>query len=111
LVSRLSSLVALDITPSRPLLANLTTTKLKTAIPYGWDRKQFEFLRQEILPPALQKTEAPFAKLYKANLETNSATFMLPQTALNWETNFMLALATLLFGMILLWVSRKYSHG
>ena len=111
LVSRLSSLVALDITPSRPLLANLITTKLKIAIPHGWDKKQFEFLRQDILPPALQKTEAPFAKLYKANLETNSAIFALPQTALNWKTNFMLALATLLFGIILLWISRKYSHG
>ena len=103
--------MALDITPSRPLLANLITTKLKIAIPHGWDKKQFEFLRQDILPPALQKTEAPFAKLYKANLETNSAIFTLPQTALNWKTNFMLALATLLFGIILLWISRKYSHG
>ena len=110
LVSRLSSLVALDITPSRPLMSRLTKSKLPLAIPYGWDTEQFEFLRQDILPPMLQKTEAPFAKLYKANLETNSATYALPQTALNWKHGFMFALLALFLGILLLWASRKRSN-
>ncbi len=110
LVSRLSSLVALDITPSRPLMSRLTKSKLPPAIPYGWDKEQFEFLRQDILPPMLQKRDAPFAKLYKANFETNTATYALPQTALNWKHTIWLALMALFLGMLLLWASWKRSN-
>jgi hypothetical protein len=91
-------------------MSRLTKSKLPPAIPYGWDTEQFEFLRQDILPPMLQKTEAPFAKLYKANLETNSATYALPQTALNWKHGFMFALLALFLGILLLWASRKRSN-
>ena len=37
LVSRLTSMVAVDITPSRPQGINFDTSKLKVAIPNGWD--------------------------------------------------------------------------
>ena len=110
LVSRLSSLVALDVTPSRPQQANLTTIKLKIAIPYGWDETQFDFNYEDILPPSLQKTELPFARIYKANLASGSVTYTLPKTALNWKLSLMMAFLTLLLGSTLLWSSRKISN-
>ena len=107
LVSRLSSLVALDVTPTRPLQASLKTTKIKPAIPHGWDRKQFDFSYEDVLPPSLQKSELPFAKIYKASLALKSQTYELPKTALNWLAKVLLALAALSFGVLLLWVSRR----
>ena len=111
MVSRLSSLVALDVTPSRPLMSRLLKSKLPIAIPHGWDKNQFEFLRQEILSPALLKTAAPFAKILKASLKTSSSTYALPQTALNWRSSFMLAFAILFLGTSLLLVSRRTFNG
>ena len=55
LVSRLSSMVAVDITPSRPLGVEIVTAKLKAAIPSGWDAKQFEYNYKEIVPSRLQQ--------------------------------------------------------
>ena len=110
LVSRLSSLVALDVTPTRPLQVSLTTSKIKTAIPHGWDRRQFEFSYEDVLPPSLQKSDLPFAKIYKASLANKSTTYALPKSALNWKLSVMLAMAALFFGLTLLWVSRQTSN-
>ena len=41
-------MVAVDITPSRPLGVDLGMTKLKAAIPSGWDAKQFEYKYKEL---------------------------------------------------------------
>ena len=110
LVSRLSSLVALDVTPTRPLQVSLTTSKIKTAIPHGWDRRQFEFSYEDVLPPSLQKSDLPFAKIYKASFANKSTTYALPKSALNWKLSVMLAMAALFFGLTLLWVSRQTSN-
>jgi len=37
LVSRLTSLVAVDVTPSRPRGENLTTSEMPTNLPHGWN--------------------------------------------------------------------------
>ena len=71
MVSRLSSLVALDVTPSRPVTSRLIQSKLPTAIPHGWDKSQFEFKRQDVLSPKLQKIQPPTARLYKASLSSD----------------------------------------
>ena len=110
MVSRLSSLVALDVTPSRPVTSRLIQSKLPTAIPHGWDKSQFEFKRQDVLSPKLQKIQPPTARLYKASLSSDSTTYNLPQTAMNWRYKAFLALLSLLFGAALLRVSRKPSH-
>ena len=110
LVSRLSSLVALDVTPTRPLQVSLKTTKIKTAIPHGWDQKQFDFSYEDVLPPSLQKSDLPFAKIYKASLSNQSQTYALPKTALNWKLKVLMALAALSFGILLLWISSRGSN-
>jgi len=110
MVSRLSSLVALDVTPARPVTSRLVKSKLPTAIPHGWDTSQFEFERADVLPPKLQKIQAPTAKLHKASLNGQSTTHTLPQTAMNWRHKAFLALLSLFLGMALLWISREPSH-
>ena len=58
LVSRLSSMVAVDITPSRPVGVELGSTKLKAAIPDGWDPKQFDYNYNQIVPQKLQQVSS-----------------------------------------------------
>ena len=110
MVSRLSSLVALDITPSRPTTSRLIQSKLPTAIPHGWDKSQFEFKRQDVLSPKLQKIQPPTARLYKASLSSDTTTYNLPQTAMNWRNKAFLALLSLLLSTALLWISRKPAY-
>ena len=110
MVSRLSSLVALDVTPSRPVTSRPIQSKLPTAIPHGWDKTQFEFQRQNVLSPKLQKIQPPTARLFKASLSSDSTTYNLPQTAMNWRYKAFLAMLSLLFGAALLRVSRKPYH-
>jgi len=110
MVSRLSSLVALDVTPSRPVTSHPIQSKLPTAIPHGWDKTQFEFQRQNVLSPKLQKIQPPTARLFKASLSSDSTTYNLPQTAMNWRYKAFLAMLSLLFGAALLRVSRKPYH-
>ena len=102
--------MALDVTPTRPLQVSLKTTKIKTAIPHGWDQKQFDFSYEDVLPPSLQKSDLPFAKIYKASLSNQSQTYALPKTALNWKLKVLLALAALSFGILLLWISSRGSN-
>jgi len=48
-------MVAVDITPSRPVGVDLGSTKLKAAIPDGWDPKQFDYNYNQIVPQKLQQ--------------------------------------------------------
>ena len=54
----LSSMVAVDITPSRPVGVELGSTKLKAAIPDGWDPKQFDYNYNQIVPQKLQQVSS-----------------------------------------------------
>ena len=102
LVSRLSSMVAVDITPSRPFGVKLGTTKLKAAIPSGWDPKQFDYNYKEIVPQKLQKMSSQNEWFKSANLIQKSEMYSLPQTALNWKASVFFASLLLILGLIIL---------
>lgn len=110
LVSRLSSMVAVDITPSRPVDAKLNTTKLKAAIPSGWDRKQFEYEYKEIVPPKLQKVSNKNDWFKSANLIEKTEEYSLPQTALNWKASILLALLMCILGVAMLMIVGRKSN-
>ena len=108
LVSRLTSMVAVDITPSRPQGINFDTSKLKVAIPNGWDATQFEYNYKEIIPQRLQKMSSNNELLITANLIQKSEMYSLPQTALNWKSSILFALlSTLLGAIVLITIGRK----
>ena len=108
LVSRLSSMVAVDITPSRPLGVEMDSTKLKAAIPSGWDAEQFEYNYKEIVPPRLQKISLDNEWYKSSDLMQKSEMYSLPQTALNWKASLMLALFSMLMGLaVLFFLGRK----
>ena len=108
LVSRLTSMVAVDITPSRPQGINFDTSKLKVAIPNGWDATQFEYNYKEIIPQRLQKMSSNNELLITANLIQKSEMYALPQTALNWKSSILFALlSTLLGAIIFITIGRK----
>ena len=108
LVSRLTSMVAVDITPSRPQGINFETSKLKVVIPNGWDATQFEYNYKEIIPQRLQKMSSNNELLITASLIQKSEMYSLPQTALNWKSSILFALlSTLLGAIILIIIGRK----
>jgi Ca-activated chloride channel homolog len=102
LVSRLSSMVAVDITPSRPLGVEIGTAKLKAAIPSGWDAKQFEYNYKEIVPPRLQQISSRNEWFDNEDLIQKSETYSLPQTSLNWKASAILAFFLTLLGIAVL---------
>jgi Ca-activated chloride channel family protein len=102
LVSRLSSMVAVDITPSRPIGVDLGTTKLKAAIPDGWDPKQFDYNYNQIVPQKLQQISSRNDWFKSANLDQKTEMQQLPQTSLNWKVSILFALLSLLLGLITL---------
>ena len=110
LVSRLSSMVAVDITPSRPLGFDIDSTKLKAVIPSGWDAKQFEYKYKEIVPPRLQKISSNNEWYKSSDLMQKSEMYSLPQTALNWKASLMLALFSMLMGIAVLFVFGRKSY-
>ena len=102
LVSRLSSMVAVDITPSRPIGVDLGTTKLKAAIPDGWDPKQFDYNYNEIVPQKLQQISSRNDWFNAANLMQKTEMQSLPQTSLNWKVSILFSLLFVLLGLITL---------
>ena len=102
LVSRLSSMVAVDITPSRPVGVELGSTKLKAAIPDGWDPKQFDYNYNQIVPQKLQQVSSRNDWFKSANLDQKTEMQQLPQTSLNWKVSILFALLSLLLGLITL---------
>ena len=104
LVSRLSSMVAVDITPSRPLGVEIGTAKLKAAIPSGWDAKQFEYNYKEIVPPRLQQISSRNEWFDNKDLIQKTEMYSLPQTALNWKASVILAFFLTLVGIAVLFV-------
>jgi len=110
LVSRLSSMVAVDITPSRPLGVEIGSAKLKAAMPSGWDAKQFEYKYKEIVPPRLQQISSRNEWFDNEDLIQKSEMYSLPQTALNWKYSFFLALIMCILGIAMLVIVRRKSN-
>ena len=110
LVSRLSSMVAVDITPSRPVGVELGSTKLKAAIPDGWDPKQFDYNYNQIVPQKLQQISSRNDWFKSANLDQKTEMQQLPQTSLNWKVSILFALLSLLLGLVTLSTVRRKNN-
>jgi Ca-activated chloride channel family protein len=105
LVSRLTSLVAIDKTPARPAGEKLDTRQIATMLPKGWD-----FGR--VFGPAAEARALYFDRLpdrvmQKINARARQETprqdrdLALPGTASNWEIMLAFGLSLLVFGAAL----------
>jgi hypothetical protein len=103
-------MVAVDITPSRPVGVELGSTKLKAAIPDGWDPKQFDYNYNQIVPQKLQQISSRNDWFKSANLDQKTKMQPLPKTALNWKASILLSLLSLLSGLIALSIWGRRSN-
>jgi Ca-activated chloride channel family protein len=127
LVSRLTSLVAVDSTPSRPAGAHLTRAELPLNLPAGWDfDKVFGTAGEGSREPAPRRegrTEAaPGVRLADAarvatpaaparsrgllSVGANQPGVILPKTATDAELRMMLGAALMMLGFLLLMLRR-----
>jgi Ca-activated chloride channel family protein len=133
LVTRLTSLVAVDETPSRPEGARLTHADIPLNLPAGWDfdkvfgeRKpltvpqQPEMRRTDRatgmqfaeLAPAIATRPAPVANAPIAMPRTQRPGVALPKTATDAELRMMFGLALCLISMLIaLALRRRHAHG
>jgi Ca-activated chloride channel homolog len=106
LVSRLTSLVAVDKTPARPAGERLDTRQIATMLPKGWDfaavfgpRAEARAMRLDRLPDnVMQKINARTMQDQPADEEQ----LALPGTASGWEMMLAFGLSLFLFGAALL---------
>ena len=115
LVSRLTSLVAVDATPSRPAGARLTRAELPLNLPAGWDfDKVFGGERAPALPPRHQDRADASGSIQTAATKNapapvvayQSGGVQLPKTATDAELRIMVGLMMLALSLILLIVRR-----
>lgn len=106
LVSRLSSLVAVDKTPARPEGERLDTRQIASMLPKGWDFGHIFGAAAEAR--ALQFDRLPDGVMQKINARTTQEKakeeqdLALPGTASNWEVVLAFGLSLVLFGAALL---------
>ena len=106
LVSRLTSLVAIDKTPARPAGERLDTRQIATMLPKGWDfggvfgpQAEARALRFDRLPDGvMQKINARTTQEKAAEQDT----LPLPQGSTGWQLMLALGLTLMLFGAALL---------
>jgi len=106
LVSRLTSLVAVDKTPARPAGEKLDTRQIASMLPKGWDfgavfgsAAETRALRFDQLPDGVMQKINARATQEKLKAEQDLA---LPQTASGWELMLAFGLSLFLFGAALL---------
>jgi Ca-activated chloride channel homolog len=115
LVTRLTSLVAVDQTPSRPAGEALKLSELPVNLPAGWDyAKLFGERPQPLSPPTERRAEAGDARVRVATATRASAvvtampdTVTLPKTATDAELKMMAGAVLLLISLILLVFNRR----
>jgi Ca-activated chloride channel family protein len=115
LVTRLTSLVAVDKTPSRPEGEPLKLTELPLNLPAGWDfAKVFGEQPKLPSPPAERRADAGDARLQLAALKRQlpviapaPATVMLPKTATDAELKMIAGLILLALSLGLLVFNRR----
>jgi Ca-activated chloride channel family protein len=107
LVSRLTSLVAVDKTPARPVGERLDTRQIATMLPKGWDfagvfgaQAKARALQLDRLPDGVMQRINARATADKP--ETGEQDLPLPGTASGWEMALALGLTLILFGAALL---------
>jgi len=115
LVSRLTSLVAVDKTPSRPEGEPLKLTELPLNLPAGWDfAKVFGERPRLPTPPTERRADASDARTQIAVMKHSSAVaapqldaVKLPKTATDAELKMIAGSILLGFGLILLAFNRR----
>ncbi|MBW8726917.1 MAG: marine proteobacterial sortase target protein [Inquilinus limosus] len=116
LVTRLTSLVAVDKTPRRPEGATLSRNDIPLNLPAGWDfdtvfgkkaEPRPEFREAALLLPAAARAEGPAA----ANKPVPVEDVVLPQTATDAELRITGGLLLLLAGLAVLAFGRRSNGG
>jgi Ca-activated chloride channel homolog len=115
LVTRLTSLVAVDKTPSRPEGESLKLTELPINLPAGWDfSKVFGERPKPLSPPAEWRTEGGDARVQLAATKralpvvTQAPnTITLPKTATDAELKMLTGSILLALGLVLLLFNRR----
>jgi Ca-activated chloride channel family protein len=115
LVTRLTSLVAVDKTPSRPDGAPLKLTELPLNLPAGWDfAKVFGERTKPIAPPTEHRAEpgnahAQLASLKRPVVQPAPSTVVLPKTATDAELSMLAGSILLALSLILFVFNRRHS--
>lgn len=114
LISSQTSLVAVDVTPSRSPGDRIHSHRIANNLPKGWDPKFWfsknnQIIRKASLAPGL--SPAALAKLKSTVSHTiKSYRIGIPKTALNWRITTSSGLFLLLIGAgLLFWTSRRRS--
>ncbi|WP_249134835.1 marine proteobacterial sortase target protein [Bradyrhizobium sp. AUGA SZCCT0222] len=113
LVTRLTSLVAVDKTPSRPEGEPLKVSELPINLPAGWDFAKV-FGERPLLPvaPTERRAEAGEARAQVAALKraapaVTAAPVQLPKTATDAELKMILGVIFLIFSLVLFAFNRR----
>lgn len=106
LVSSLTSLVAVDTSPSKPNGIKLRRERIASALPYGWDEHVFDL--EKNYDPILNfyRKQTKQASIHQASLKMQSSEIALPDTSLNWKMNLLLGLAITILGLFFINCSR-----
>ncbi|PJK27576.1 marine proteobacterial sortase target protein [Minwuia thermotolerans] len=111
LVSRLTSLVAVDVTPSRPDGVESTATEVPLNLPAGWNAERF--LDAPAPAPQLRKAALPQAEL--ARLSTAAAPqpsgAPVPRGSLDWRARVLAGLLLLLMAIAGWRLHRRWPAG
>lgn len=112
LVSKYTSLVAVDVTPSRPDGTPLTSGKLPLNLPHGWDfDKVFGEAHRALPPPPTPDQDAGLrptpASASGNTAQIGGAALTLPQGATPAPFQVLLGLLLIMIGTVLLRVSRR----
>ncbi len=116
LVSRLTSLVAVDKTPSRPEGEPLRLTDLPLNLPAGWDfAKVFGERPQLPAPPAERRADGSDARIKLASLKrpvpsAAPATMMLPKTATDAELKMIAGMILLALALLFFLFDRRFNR-
>ena len=109
LVTRLTSLVAVDKTPSRPEGEPLKVTELPINLPAGWDFAKVFGERQRVpVTPTERRAESSEARIQVAALKrpvptvtAAPSTVQLPKTATDAELRMILGVILIIFSLML----------
>lgn len=115
LVTRLTSLVAVDKTPNRPAGEQLKLSEMPVNLPAGWDFAKVFGERQSLPKPSTERrAETNGAPLQVAAAKAprpvpiaQPATVQLPKTATDAELKMMLGLVMLMLSLLLLVFGRR----